>query len=175
MGSAMTRVPRARLARIALVVAGLASLATSPSPPSTVVSTGVNEGLALTPASPTLVRHVVARIKPGDLAEATRAEVYVDWTAAGAKPIDIIVVRDADGAPVALDPLPETITAGHLGGSFAPFASCNSGESCEARFTVTFQLVARDQVLTIWSFVVHRETGSPVAASSTTIEATIAP
>ena len=171
----MRRASRTRLARVAVLAVALASLATGAPAPTTVVSTGADQGLTLSPAVRTLVRHVSTQLKPGDRGDIAQAEVYVDWTAPGPKPIEISVVRDADGSTIELGPLPEVIATGHFGGSFAPFPTCKSGDACVAAFTVSFRLVAADQVATHWTFTVHVDAGSPAAASSTKVDATIAP
>lgn len=154
-----------------LVAAGLATVATEPSQTTRAGAT-VERSLNLTTAAPTLVEHATATMTGGDHPETVQAVIYLDWTQAGAKPVEVSVVRDEDGSVVTLGP---NDSQGGFGASFAPFVSCNATGPCEATFTVTLRLVSNDPVSTQWGFGLTQAVDPAIPSGGTKLAVTLSP
>jgi hypothetical protein len=138
----MRRSRRQVLSLAALVVAGVATLATSGSAPTVYdEATGI---LSFRADQPTEVRRVRVDVASGDADAQVMADVSITAQDADGKPLVVVsVVRDRDGESVG----DQSGRATTVDGSFVAIRDCPRDATCSESFTITFELVPEDGLL----------------------------
>jgi len=125
---------RGALGAAMLVLAVAATAATEPAPSPSITGHALDDNASLTASRPTVVRHARVHFVPAGGPPNATAEIRF-WRSNPA--VDVTVVRDSDGAGLALEPLRESGQSAVLGFTFAPFASVDPGATYDEIFTIT--------------------------------------